>query len=114
MKVDRTVPATPIDGRWHERLHHAVDPNGRSLNTQGPVRQNRGLGQSLHHPEQSIDAPNRARPPRFLVRLEYLMEPAPDLHSVPVGISQALVQRAQAGDRGATDELFSSLYNELH
>jgi len=42
------------------------------------------------------------------------MEPAPDLHSVPVGISQALVQRAQAGDRGATDELFSSLYNELH
>ena len=42
------------------------------------------------------------------------MEPAPELDSVPVGVSRALVQRAQAGDRGATDELFTSLYNELH
>jgi hypothetical protein len=25
-----------------------------------------------------------------------------------------MVRRAQAGDRGATDELFTSLYNELH
>lgn len=42
------------------------------------------------------------------------MEPAPELDSVPVGVSQALVQRAQAGDRCATDELFTSLYSELH
>jgi len=42
------------------------------------------------------------------------MESAPELYSVPGGISQALVRRAQAGDRGATDELFTSLYNELH
>jgi DNA-directed RNA polymerase specialized sigma24 family protein len=32
----------------------------------------------------------------------------------PGQISRALVRRAQAGDRGATDELFTSLYNELH
>jgi RNA polymerase sigma factor (TIGR02999 family) len=43
-----------------------------------------------------------------------LTPPPTELEAGPGRISQALVQRAQAGDRGATDELFTSLYNELH
>ena len=40
--------------------------------------------------------------------------PSTEMEAGPGQISRALVRRAQAGDRGATDELFPSLYNELH
>lgn len=110
-----TIPAVRTNGTFGVtvsavRLTQAADP----LILRGRRWQLRCHRPSLLRHAYSIVAPNARGCRRFTVDHDSLMDVVPEAQPLPPDISQALVLRAQAGDRGATDQLFTSLYNELH